>query len=424
MKGILICGGTGSRLKPLTDITNKSLLPVYDKPLIHYPLDILLRAGITDIAVITGPEHMDQITKYLGSGTKFGCTFAFKVQEKPGGIAQALGLAKEFVDGDSCCVILGDNVFFDDLTPEIKAFQSGAHLFLKEVADPERFGVASITKSGKRKSEITILSVEEKPQTPQSNLAVTGCYLYDHRCFDIIANLQPSARGELEITAVSDWYVKNAQITATILQDEWIDAGTFESLFRTAQIVRSRRTSYTCACMANVILTDAHGTRTGTAEIVEAHTGTGKLHLAFSVFVFDTTRKRVLLQRRAAGKMLFAGLWANTCCSHPREQETAVEAGQRRLQEEMGFVCPLSQGDSFVYRAEDPRGRGVEHEYDTMLIGTVDPASVVIHADPKEVMEWKWMDVEDLRAAFLSDPDSYAPWLKMGLGKILGERKK
>ncbi len=237
MKGVLICGGSGTRLKPLTDITNKSLLPVYDRPLIEYPLQVLRDAGITDIAIITGPEHMEQMTKYLDSGSRFGCTFAYKVQEKPGGIAQALGLAREFVAGDSCTVILGDNVFFDDLAPTIRAFKSGAHLFLREVPDPERFGVAAVAKNEKQ----TILSIEEKPEKPLSNLAITGCYVYDHRCFDIIAGLKPSQRGELEITDVSKWYLDHNEITATVLQKEWIDAGTFESLFRAAEFVRQRK---------------------------------------------------------------------------------------------------------------------------------------------------------------------------------------
>lgn len=241
MKGILICGGSGSRLRPLTEITNKSLLPVYDKPLILYPLQILLDAGITDIAVITGPEHMDQMTKFLGSGNRFGCEFAYKVQEKPGGIAQALGLAEEFVDGRSCCVILGDNVFFSDLAPTIKSFKSGAHLFLKKVHDPQRFGVAEITSNEQQAKERTIISIEEKPKHPKTNLAVTGCYIYDKQCFDIIRSLKPSDRGELEITDVTRWYVKKKQAKAMILEEEWIDAGTFESLFRAAELVRSNQ---------------------------------------------------------------------------------------------------------------------------------------------------------------------------------------
>lgn len=241
MKGVLICGGTGSRLRPLTEVTNKSLLPVYDRPLIHYPLDILLKAGIRDIAVVTGTEHMDQIAAYLGSGSRFGCEFSFKVQEKPGGIAQALGLAEEFSDGQSVCALLGDNLFFDDLSPAIKKFKEGGHVFLKEVHDPERFGIAEIEQPATSNQQpIKVLSIEEKPTQPKSNLAITGCYLYDNRCFEIIRNLQPSARGELEITDVSKEYLKSGTLSATHLHDEWIDAGTFESLFRAASLVRER----------------------------------------------------------------------------------------------------------------------------------------------------------------------------------------
>jgi glucose-1-phosphate thymidylyltransferase len=234
MKGVLICGGTGSRLRPLTNVTNKSLLPVYDRPLIMYPLDTLLKAGITDIAVVTGTEHIDQMAAFLGSGTQFGCSFAFKVQEKAGGIAQALGLAEEFCAGDSLCAILGDNLYFDDLTPTIKNFTKGGHVFLKEVTDPERFGVAEVQDGAVR-------SIEEKPKEPKSNLAITGCYVYDNHCFDFIRNLQPSGRGELEITDVNKAYLERGELAATTLSDEWIDAGTFESLFRAAALVRERK---------------------------------------------------------------------------------------------------------------------------------------------------------------------------------------
>ena len=234
MKGILICGGTGSRLRPLTDITNKSLLPVYNRPLIQYPLETLLHAGITDIAVITGPEHIDQITNYLGSGAKFNASFAFKVQDKPGGIAEALGLAEEFADGSDICALLGDNIFFDDLTPIIQNFKTGGHVFLKEVPDPERFGVAEMKGDH-------VIGIEEKPTEPKSNYAITGCYIYDHRCFEIIRNLKPSPRGELEITDVSKGYLETGELTATVLQKEWIDAGTFESLFEAARLVRDQK---------------------------------------------------------------------------------------------------------------------------------------------------------------------------------------
>lgn len=236
MKGVLICGGTGSRLRPLTEITNKSLLPVYNQPLIHYPLQILLQAGIREIAVVTGNEHMEQIAGYLGSGTRFGCTFSFTVQKTPGGIAQALGLAEGFVGKDNVCAILGDNIFFDNLHASISSFKEGGHVFLKEVQDPERFGIATM-------QDEKIVTIEEKPKSPRSNLAVTGCYVYDRRCFDVIRSLHPSTRGELEITDVSNWYATRGELQATILEDPWIDAGTFESLFQAAALVRKRSAS-------------------------------------------------------------------------------------------------------------------------------------------------------------------------------------
>jgi glucose-1-phosphate thymidylyltransferase len=241
MKGVLICGGTGSRLRPLTEITNKSLLPVYDRPLVQYPLETLRKGGITDIAVITGPEHIDQMTSFLGSGSRFGCTFAYKVQEKPAGIAQALGLAEEFAAGEDVCAILGDNVFFDDFTDVIAQFRGGAHVFLKAVPDPERFGVAEIDPAHADSEDIPVLSLEEKPTEPKSRFAVTGCYLYDKHCFQMIRSLAPSARGELEITDLSAAYLKQGTLRATLLREEWVDAGTFESLFRAAEIARARK---------------------------------------------------------------------------------------------------------------------------------------------------------------------------------------
>ncbi|MBP9850951.1 MAG: NTP transferase domain-containing protein [Candidatus Peribacteraceae bacterium] len=234
MKGVLICGGSGTRLKPLTEITNKSLLPVYDKPLILYPLQVLLDAGIRDIAVISGSEHVDQMAGFLGSGNRFGCQFSYRVQDEARGIAQALGLAESFVDGEDVCAILGDNIYFDNLSRHIRNFKEGAHLFLKEVTDPERFGVASMDGD-------TVVSIEEKPKHPKTNMAVTGCYVYDKHCFDIIRHLKPSARNELEITDVSGWYAERGLAKATVLTDEWVDAGTFDSLFRAADLVRKHK---------------------------------------------------------------------------------------------------------------------------------------------------------------------------------------
>lgn len=234
MKGVLICGGSGTRLRPLTEITNKSLLPVYDKPLILYPLQVLLNAGIKEIAIVSGGEHMEQMAAFLGSGDRFGASFTYLVQKEPKGIAQALGLAETFSGGQSVCAILGDNVFFDDISTAIRSFKAGAKLFLKKVHDPERFGVATL-KGDK------VVAIEEKPKQPKTDMAVTGCYVYDNKCFEVVRNMKPSPRGELEITDVSAWYVKEGLAEAAILKDEWLDAGTFESLFRAAEFVRQRK---------------------------------------------------------------------------------------------------------------------------------------------------------------------------------------
>lgn len=234
MKGVLICGGSGTRLRPLTEVTNKSLLPVYDKPLVMYPLQIMLDAGIQDIIVISGTEHIDQIASFLGSGSRFNCRFSYRVQDEPKGIAQALGMAEEFAGNDDVCAILGDNIYFEDLSQQIRSFKSGGHIFVKEVTDPERFGVVELENG-------TPISIEEKPLKPKSNLAATGCYVYDSRCFEVIRNLKPSDRGEFEITDVTKWYLEQGELTADTLQDEWIDAGTFESLHKAACEVRSRK---------------------------------------------------------------------------------------------------------------------------------------------------------------------------------------
>lgn len=234
MKGVLICGGMGTRLKPLTEVTNKSLLPVYDQPLIYYPLQTLLRGGIGEIMVISGPEHIDQMTLFLGSGSRFNCKFTYRVQDEPKGIAQALGMAEEFAAGSDICAILGDNIYFDNISQHIRTFAGGGHVFLKTVPDPHRFGVVEIRDN-------RVVDIEEKPEAPKSNLAQTGCYLYDNRCFDIIRELIPSERGELEVTDITRWYLKNGKLSFTVLQDEWVDAGTFESLHKAAVLVRERK---------------------------------------------------------------------------------------------------------------------------------------------------------------------------------------
>jgi len=234
MKGIVLAGGTGSRLKPLTNVTNKHLLPVGKYPMIFYPIYQLKQAGITEILIVTGREHMGSVMELLGSGYEFGLEFTFKVQDQAGGIAQALGLAEHFVDGDHCVVILGDNIFKNDITPFVESFakqEKGAKILLKEVSDPQRFGVAEL-KDGK------IISIEEKPKQPKSHFAVTGIYMYDSKVFDIIKILKPSAREELEITDVNNNYIQQGVLTYDILKDWWTDAGTFESLFRSNELCK------------------------------------------------------------------------------------------------------------------------------------------------------------------------------------------
>lgn len=226
MKGVILAGGTGSRLFPLTKVTNKHLLPVGKKPMILHPVEKLTSAGIKEIIVVTGVEHMGAVVTLLGSGKDYGCQFSYKVQDEAGGIAQALGLTESFCKGDLITVILGDNIFNDDLTPFARSFQQqakGAKILLKEVTDPARFGVAEL--SGNR-----VIGIEEKPKSPKSSMAVTGIYFYDTNVFDIIRELKPSKRGELEITDVNNHYIQRGELSYDVMRGNWTDAGTFESL--------------------------------------------------------------------------------------------------------------------------------------------------------------------------------------------------
>lgn len=227
MKGVILAGGTGSRLFPLTKVTNKHLLPVGKKPMILHPIDKLVQAGIKDIVIVTGVEHMGDVVNLLGSGKDFGVRFSYKVQDEAGGIAQALGLVQDFIHDSKFVTILGDNIFSDDLTPFVKAFENqkgGAKVILKEVKDPGRFGVAEL--EGNR-----ILGIEEKPKTPKSNFAVTGIYFYESSVFDVVRTLKPSGRGELEITDVNNYYVRQGTLTCDFFKGPWTDAGTFDSLY-------------------------------------------------------------------------------------------------------------------------------------------------------------------------------------------------
>jgi len=231
MKGIILAGGTGSRLYPLTKITNKHLLPVGRYPMIFHPIHKLVECGIRDILIVTGVEHMGDVVRLLGSGKKFGATFTYKVQDEPGGIAQALSLGKDFAGGEKVVVLLGDNIFEDTLQPYVEEFgsqETGAKILLKEVSRPERYGVAEI-------EENRILSIEEKPHFPKSSLCVTGIYLYDYQVFSFIRRLKPSKRGEYEITDVNNMYIEHRQLTYNVLKGWWTDAGTPESLLRANQ---------------------------------------------------------------------------------------------------------------------------------------------------------------------------------------------
>lgn len=223
MKGVILAGGTGSRLFPLTKVTNKHLLPVGNKPMIYYPIERLIEAGIQEILIVTGTDHMGDVVNLLGSGKDFGCRFTYKVQDEAGGIAQALGLAENFAGGSPVTVILGDNIFSFSLTEAIKSYRGrGAHIMIKEVHDPSRYGVAEI------KGE-QIIGIEEKPSEPKSNYCVTGIYIYDARVYDFIRTLKPSRRGELEITDVNNHYIKAGEMTYSILEGWWTDAGTPDS---------------------------------------------------------------------------------------------------------------------------------------------------------------------------------------------------
>ena len=234
MKGVILAGGLGTRLHPLTKVTNKHLLPVYDKPMIYYPIQTLVNAGIDDILIVTGGNNAGDFLKLLGNGKEFGLKHMnYTYQEGEGGIAEALRLAEFFASGDKICVVLGDNVIEKNIRKAVENFRKqkeGAKILLKEVPDPQRFGVAELR--GDR-----IAQIEEKPREPKSQYAVIGIYLFDQDVFNIIKTLKPSGRGELEITDVNNRYIEKGLMTWDILEGWWTDAGTFESLLRANQMV-------------------------------------------------------------------------------------------------------------------------------------------------------------------------------------------
>jgi glucose-1-phosphate thymidylyltransferase len=237
MKGVILAGGLGTRLHPLTKITNKHLLPIYDRPMIHYPLMTLVDCGIRDILIVTGGNHAGEFLRLLGNGREFGLDdIAYTYQEGEGGIADALSLARHFADGDKVVVVLGDNIIEGDIRRPVAAFRAqpkGARLLLKKVPDPGRFGVTEL-RDGR------IVSIEEKPKSPKSDYAVIGIYMYDATVFDIVTTLKPSARGELEITDVNNAYLGRGELEHDFLEGWWTDAGTFESLYRASQLVREK----------------------------------------------------------------------------------------------------------------------------------------------------------------------------------------
>ena len=239
LKGVILAGGTGSRLYPLTKVTNKHLLPVYDKPMIYYPLETLKQMGCKDIMIVSGREHCGDILNLLGSGRDMGVRLSYEIQDEAGGIAHALALTERFVGASNVAVCLGDNIFSDNIN--LEDFENGARIFLKSVHDPERFGVAELEKG----SDCKVISIEEKPKSPKSHFCVTGLYVYDNKVFNYIKNLTPSDRGELEITDVNNFYVRDGLMSCQVLQSWWSDAGTFDSLLKASTLVANKKM---CEC--------------------------------------------------------------------------------------------------------------------------------------------------------------------------------
>ena len=238
MKGVILAGGLGSRLHPMTRVTNKHLLPIYDRPMIYYPLRTLVDAGISDILLVTGGNNAGDFLKLIGNGHEFGLKHVhYTYQEGEGGIADALGLAEDFADGDPLCVVLGDNILQRSIKPYVEQYAKrgkGATVLLKEVPDPERFGVPTLENR-------RIVAIDEKPKQPKSPYAVIGVYMYDSRVFEIIHGLSPSERGELEITDVNNKYLAWGELSHEIIDGWWTDAGTVESLYRATMLVAEER---------------------------------------------------------------------------------------------------------------------------------------------------------------------------------------
>lgn len=234
MRGIILAGGAGTRLAPLTKVTSKQLLPLYNKPMVYFPLETLMKAGIREILFIVAPDHAGDFVKLLGSGKDFGCDFSFEVQDKPDGLAQAFIIGENFIDKEQVALILGDNFFEDDFVEPVKNFTSGALVFASKVPDPQRFGVVEFDQNNKA------ISIVEKPTDPKSDYAVTGLYVYDNTVVQKAKSLQPSARGELEITDLNNVYLQEGTLNVAMVQGRWLDTGTFEALYEATSFVREK----------------------------------------------------------------------------------------------------------------------------------------------------------------------------------------
>ena len=263
MKGAILAGGSGSRLSPCTKVTNKHLLPVYDKPMIYYPLSVLMLAGIKDVLIITTPEDKDSFVRLLGDGSQFGISLNYEVQPKPEGLAQAFIIGEEFIGDSSVCLVLGDNIFYGQaFSPKLKLAASrsqGATVFGYQVKDPERFGVVEFDDNQKA------VSIEEKPEKPKSNYAVTGLYFYDNDVVKLAKEVKPSDRGELEITSLNEAYLKKGQLNVEMLGRgfAWLDTGTHESLLEAAQFVETieKRQGFKVACLEEIAFSNGWLTR-------------------------------------------------------------------------------------------------------------------------------------------------------------------
>ena len=234
MRGIILSGGNATRLRPCTKVTSKQLLPIYNRPMIYYPLNTLIKAGIKEILIIVSPERAGDYLNLLGSGREFGVKFTYEIQDKPRGLADAFVIGDNFIDEENVCMILGDNIFEDDLADEIKSFKKGGKMFAKKVSDPERFGVVKFNE------QKVAEKIVEKPKEWISDYASTGLYIFDSRVVDIAKNVKPSGRGEIEVVDIQNWYLEKGELEVAVVEGEWIDAGTFDSLLQ-AQILSKEK---------------------------------------------------------------------------------------------------------------------------------------------------------------------------------------